>query len=135
MRPNLTDMAPTKSNDRLVVLPTKPTLLKFRQRMGALSNVNYDLNEIGYALVEAMNQDPTAYPYARQTFAESYSAVHQGDDEKAHAFIALTDLFHDVHLVMELAKLETLAGHDYLGMSFHSWLAHDLVVMQHRLPY
>ena len=114
---------------RLVVLPTRDIVQRFREDMLSLNTVDYDLNELGSVVVSALcrlEDIATAPRSVADHFASQYDPH---DAPQAH--VAYGRLTTDLRSV-----IQTWDGWDssgVIGYHFERWLADDLVLRH--LPY
>lgn len=128
-----------QQKDRVWVIGTRAILEEFRSRIARLNDAAYDLDEIGSLLVNHIHQHetgPEEYARLRSEFAEHFAAQHKGDlDGFNYAYETYDQLFDAIQGELFRARAEDIGGTDFYCLTFHSWMADDLVVIQRRTPY
>ena len=129
-----------KPPGRLIILPTRDIVHWLRESLSRMSDVSYNLNEIGAVLVEALDiamlGGPDRVAEMRHGFSDHFARMlsHQ-DGEYDYAYQRFDEFFGDIAARMHSVDLESLGKNGHLGITFHQWTGEDLVVHHHPLPY
>ncbi len=121
----------TPSKKKLVYVGTVDILEDFRENMATLSNVNYDLEELGSVLIESYQTTPPDDPHQHHTtrdlFSEHFARGH-GERDHDLAFVHYSKFFDRMFERLDGALMHGLSE-EGRHMAFAKWVNDDVAVL------